>query len=329
MTTERFKVLLRVGRALATGKITLAAPFGRRLDWIGDHRTFEVQVDDGLESLVVRYAYGPFILQHRQQPPGSYHEASGVLRRLGLMPPGVREAPSYRYRFRGCWVEWRPESGLWPPSLSSFTVAATILDQSSRPGRVWDVGCGSGIVGLLVARLADRADVTLSDVDPRGVELAKENADRLGVVGANFVVEPFPPERRPSLECDLLVSNPPWFHTECQLGNPSEWPSLDKLPLLTALLTHGLEWGRRVVVTFSGMLWNDVSRHLSAIETSGGRWRILRRDRLPVPMRILQVEPRRQVPPGLFRDETWPPAGWAHEIIVCELSSPGADRHDQ
>lgn len=44
-------------------------------------------------------------------------------------------------------------------------------------GLVADLGCGSGVVGLSLAKLLPRAHVHLLDVNLRAVELARQNAD--------------------------------------------------------------------------------------------------------------------------------------------------------
>lgn len=52
------------------------------------------------------------------------------------------------------------------------------LDLSKIPdkGLVADLGCGSGVVGLTLAKLLPRVHIHLLDVNLRAVELAKENA---------------------------------------------------------------------------------------------------------------------------------------------------------
>jgi 16S rRNA (guanine1207-N2)-methyltransferase len=49
------------------------------------------------------------------------------------------------------------------------------------PGRVLDLGCGYGVIGLAVAVAVPDAVVTAVDVNERAVLLANENAARLGV----------------------------------------------------------------------------------------------------------------------------------------------------
>jgi 16S rRNA (guanine1207-N2)-methyltransferase len=63
-------------------------------------------------------------------------------------------------------------------------IGTAVLFRETAPpegGRVLDLGCGYGVIGLAVAVAAPRALVTGIDVNERAVLLANENAARLGV----------------------------------------------------------------------------------------------------------------------------------------------------
>ena len=66
---------------------------------------------------------------------------------------------------------------LWP----SARVLARVVSELGHLGgkRVLDLGCGLGAVGLAAA--AQGARVTLADLEPRALELAKRNAQRNGL----------------------------------------------------------------------------------------------------------------------------------------------------
>jgi ribosomal protein L11 methyltransferase len=56
-----------------------------------------------------------------------------------------------------------------------------MLEQQVRPGQtVLDIGCGSGILGIVAAKL-NANKVIGSDLDPNAVMVAKENAELNGV----------------------------------------------------------------------------------------------------------------------------------------------------
>ncbi len=53
--------------------------------------------------------------------------------------------------------------------------------------RVLDMGCGSGVLGLTLAAAKTGWDVTLADVSPDALSLARENAAKLEISNAGFV----------------------------------------------------------------------------------------------------------------------------------------------
>jgi 16S rRNA G1207 methylase RsmC len=72
------------------------------------------------------------------------------------------------------------------------------------PGRILDLGCGYGVIGLAIAATVPGADVTGVDVNERAVLLANENAASLGLTAYRAVT--------PDLadgEYDEIWSNPP------------------------------------------------------------------------------------------------------------------------
>lgn len=54
------------------------------------------------------------------------------------------------------------------------------------PATVLDLGCGSGVIGLSLAAAWPQAQVTLADVSPEALSLARENAAALGLENVHF-----------------------------------------------------------------------------------------------------------------------------------------------
>jgi len=85
-----------------------------------------------------------------------------------------------------------------------------------QPGRVLDVGTGSGAVALAVADELPTADVVASDSSGDALALAVENADRLGLAdGVRFEAGSVPEGGR----FDLVLANLPYVRED-------EWGSL-------------------------------------------------------------------------------------------------------
>ena len=87
-------------------------------------------------------------------------------------------------------------------------IGTAVLFRETEPpaaGRILDLGCGYGVIGLAIASLLPEARVTGVDVNERAVLLANENAATLGL--ANYRATT--PEQVPEQEYDEIWSNPP------------------------------------------------------------------------------------------------------------------------
>jgi len=77
-----------------------------------------------------------------------------------------------------------------------------------REGRLLDVGCGIGVIGLVAATESPSLEVTLTDVNPRATMVAARNVDRMRLgnvrVLTGSLYEPVAGE-----EFNVIVSNPP------------------------------------------------------------------------------------------------------------------------
>lgn len=75
-------------------------------------------------------------------------------------------------------------------------------------GRILDLGCGYGPVGLYYAACCPACEVHLSDINERATELARENAVRNHIANVQIHTgEGFAPLA--GLQFDLIVTNPP------------------------------------------------------------------------------------------------------------------------
>ncbi|MBG6094740.1 class I SAM-dependent methyltransferase [Nocardioides luteus] len=89
-------------------------------------------------------------------------------------------------------------------------VGTAVLFRETDPpegGRILDLGCGYGIIGLACALAAPSAQVTGVDVNERAVLLANENAAKLGL-GDRYRAA-VPAEIDPGTTYDEIWSNPP------------------------------------------------------------------------------------------------------------------------
>lgn len=83
------------------------------------------------------------------------------------------------------------------------------------PGAILDIGCGTGAIGLSLAKHFPESKVTLLDLSTQAVQLTSRNANlvlgsadltRINIVLDSIATFPSPPEK-----FDLVVSNPPYI----------------------------------------------------------------------------------------------------------------------
>ncbi len=122
-------------------------------------------------------------------------------------------AGAAQWREKGLEVEGlpgrlHPHYGVFAPTRGEYPELLALAPPPEGK-RVFDLGTGTGVLGFLLLARGAR-EVVATDVDPRAVACAKDNAERLGFSDRFTVHEAdlFPPKSAPA---DLIVSNPPWL----------------------------------------------------------------------------------------------------------------------
>lgn len=77
---------------------------------------------------------------------------------------------------------------------------------------ICDIGTGSGIIPISIAKQITNARVTAIDISEGALELAKQNADKLGVE-IDFAIQDATLDQSNG-EFDIVVSNPPYIRSE-------------------------------------------------------------------------------------------------------------------
>ena len=104
--------------------------------------------------------------------------------------------------------------------------------------RVFDVGTGTGVLSLVLARAGAR-EVVATDIEPRAVSCARENVARFGLSGRVEVLEA---DLFPEGTADRVVFNPPWL------------PLRPHSPIESALYDEGHQLLRRFLSGVSARL---------------------------------------------------------------------------
>lgn len=114
--------------------------------------------------------------------------------------PGDK-APLRLCSLPGVFCHRRPDTG----GLALAEVAARMLKPKMR---VLDMGCGCGLVGLLLARHRPGVRVTFVDSHARALDATRRNLDALGIEGCDLVLSN---TGTTQTGFDLFVGNPPYY----------------------------------------------------------------------------------------------------------------------
>lgn len=82
--------------------------------------------------------------------------------------------------------------------------------------RILDLGCGSGCIGLTLAKKDSRVKVDLVDISSQALEVTQQNAKNLGVLEQCRFVNQDAKEflKLTSETYDIIVANPPYIHPD-------------------------------------------------------------------------------------------------------------------
>ena len=98
----------------------------------------------------------------------------------------------------------------FPPGLDSFLLSSL---PRLKPGlRVCDLGCGTGLVSLLLLQRQRELTVTGLDIQPEAVRLGTLAAEENGLTDRlSFLLGDLRESNLPAGSFDLVVCNPPYF----------------------------------------------------------------------------------------------------------------------
>ena len=115
--------------------------------------------------------------------------------------------------------------------------------------RVLDLGCGSGVIGITLKKKRPQLDVTMLDISPSALEVAKENAKELN---ANVTFMESDMFQKVEGTFDVIISNPPYIKEEEEID-----PLVkdNEPPLALYAGKDGLDCYRKIL--------KDVKKHLN------------------------------------------------------------------
>ena len=122
-----------------------------------------------------------------------------------------------------------------------FGIDAVLLADFARVkngGRVFDLGCGNGIIPLLMAKTSPASHFTALEIQEKSAEIASKNVEinnleeKIQVVRGDIkeVRNLFPPEC-----ADVVTSNPPYARANAVRKNPNEAKNIARHEILCNL----------------------------------------------------------------------------------------------
>lgn len=187
--------------------------------------------------------------------------------------------------------------------LADFTVGA----RHRKTERAADLGCGSGIISVLMAWSIPGLLVDAVELQPRAAVLARENAELSGLSDRITVIEEDLRRHREFLQSgayDFTVSNPPYNprgsgkrHANANLAAARDdlRCTLDDLCRAAKYLTR---WGGSLFLVNKPGRLSDTFRALSANGFEAKRLRFIQHD-LSSPPNLVLIEARRGGNPSL------------------------------
>ncbi len=123
-------------------------------------------------------------------------------------PTSHEERGLIKTKLRGLDFEFETSSGVFSHRRVDSGTRLLVEAMTLPPeGRVLDIGCGYGVLGIVAARFNPSLDVWLTDVNNRAISLAEVNVSRNYVkatVKQGSLYEPVG-----ELKFELIITNPP------------------------------------------------------------------------------------------------------------------------
>ena len=139
-----------------------------------------------------------------------------------------------------------------PHSLDNGTALMLKQITLQPDDKVLDLGCGTGVVGIAVAKEIGMQNVTLSDIDQAALQCAMNNAGLNGVTGLT-ILESDGFSRIIDNDFSLILSNPP-YHTDFAVARQfiEEGKKHLRLGGKMVLVVKRLEWYKNKMTTVFG-----------------------------------------------------------------------------
>jgi hypothetical protein len=263
-----------------------------------------IDIADDLSAATTRLEHAGAVFERRESPVlALFSAAAELVAESGVVPR------RFVVTFRDVGCSWRPESGVWPPTFDTYALIAAVVDSWHPADRTaWDLGCGTGVIGIHLLHLTPCEHVTFTDLDPLAVADTRANLSGI-TCGVTTRVERFPDDTPLNGRWGVLVSNPPYFPPGFLGWEHFGRQATDHAALTPAILRHGPHYARRVVFAASS----------AAFGPGGPGRRVLARWRLP--LNVPGLYRSADLSPGVYREGPDPAVDLWHDVFICELAA--------
>lgn len=221
--------------------------------------------------------------------------AKAIFQRFGSVN-GFRFPPMGSSHADPTTIRWEGRTGTWPPSIDTLHLVGVLgdrgfYDRSGAHGRVLDLGCGTGVHGVLFGKVEGVTEVVFLDLEPGAQITTTSNVrNNFEVVGewsedrrhgssrgfdcqetvaevfCGHVLDYFDPRNDDSARFDLTICTPPYVPFVHELQDPTMWKAVSGTDLLRFALTRWREFTDRMVIQFSEIALPEVESLVDGAE---------------------------------------------------------------
>ncbi len=112
------------------------------------------------------------------------------------------------FRFSGFNLIFETDNGVFSKDGvdTGTKILLNVLKEEALSGEILDLGCGYGAIGIFIKKAFEETKVTMSDINPRAVELSVSNAQRNDVDCKILVSDGF---KNLDHSYNVIITNPP------------------------------------------------------------------------------------------------------------------------
>ncbi len=110
-----------------------------------------------------------------------------------------------------CGREFYVENGVLIPRPETQELVDMIISENNFPKNILDIGTGSGVIAVSLAKYFVNSSVCAFDVSPKALNIARINADKFGCINLQFELVDILQTQSLDKSYDIIVSNPPYI----------------------------------------------------------------------------------------------------------------------